>query len=52
MADDTSQRRTELTAALRADRELGPEYDDALAASLVERIDETIDARVRHHLDR
>ncbi|NYH55591.1 MULTISPECIES: hypothetical protein [Nocardiopsis] len=42
--------RDEVAAALRAGRELGPEYDDAVAASLVERIDDTIAERVRHHM--
>jgi hypothetical protein len=40
----------EIAAALRASRELGPEYDEAVAASLVERIDGTVEARVRHHM--
>lgn len=51
MTDSTSQRQAEIAAALRAGRELGPEYDDALAASLVERIDDAIDTSVRRHLD-
>jgi hypothetical protein len=45
-------RSEEIAAALRASRELGPEYDEALAASLVERIDDTIEDRVRHHVAR
>ncbi|WP_436887773.1 hypothetical protein [Nocardiopsis dassonvillei] len=52
MTDSISQRQAEIAAALRAGRELGPEYDDALAASLVERIDAAIDTSVRSHLDR
>ncbi|MFL1378808.1 MULTISPECIES: hypothetical protein [unclassified Nocardiopsis] len=52
MTDSISQRQAEIAAALRAGRELGPEYDDALAASLVERIDDAIDTSVRRHLDR
>lgn len=51
MTDSTSQRQSDIAAALRAGRELGPEYDDALAASLVERIDDAIDTSVRRHLD-
>lgn len=42
--------RDEIAAALRAGRELGPEYDDAIAASLVERVDDTIEERVKHHV--
>jgi hypothetical protein len=38
--------REDLAAALEARRELGPEYDAAFAESLVERIDETIEARM------
>ncbi|WP_150237779.1 hypothetical protein [Nocardiopsis quinghaiensis] len=44
------QRDDEVAAALHASRELGPEYDEAVAASLVERIDDTIAERVRHHM--
>ncbi|MFI6575856.1 hypothetical protein ACIBFB_08640 [Nocardiopsis sp. NPDC050513] len=50
MTDIPSRRQDEIAAALRAGRELGPEYDDALAASLVDRIDDTIDERVRRHV--
>jgi hypothetical protein len=46
----SSRRVDEVASALQASRELGPEYDDAVAASLVERIDDTIEERVRHHL--
>ena len=42
----------EIAAALRASRELGPEYDDAISASLVERVDEAIEERVKHHVAR
>ncbi|WP_033302775.1 hypothetical protein [Nocardiopsis alkaliphila] len=45
-----SQGRDEIAAALRAGRELGPEYDDAIAASLVERVEDTIEERVKHHV--
>jgi hypothetical protein len=38
--------REDLTAALDARRELGPDYDAAFAESLVERIDQTIEARL------
>jgi hypothetical protein len=40
------QTRDEITAAGAAHRELGPGYDDAVAAGLVERIGEEIDKRV------
>ncbi|MDA8369458.1 MAG: hypothetical protein M0026_06270 [Nocardiopsaceae bacterium] len=40
----------EVAASLRASRELGPDYDDAVAAALAERIETTIDERIRHHL--
>ncbi|WP_159945226.1 MULTISPECIES: hypothetical protein [unclassified Nocardiopsis] len=50
MTNSPQSRRDEVSAALRASRELGPEYDEAVAASLVERIDDTIAERVRHHL--
>lgn len=42
----------EIAAALRASRELGPEYDDAISASLVERVDDAIEERVKHHVAR
>ncbi|MDE3725293.1 hypothetical protein PWG71_28265 [Nocardiopsis sp. N85] len=51
MTDSTSRHQADIAATLRAGRELGPEYDEALAASLVERIDEAIDTSVRRHLD-
>lgn len=38
--------RDEITAAAAAHRELGPQYDDAVAASLIDRIGEEIDRRV------
>lgn len=38
--------REDLAAALQARRELGPDYDAAFAESLVERIDQTIEARL------
>lgn len=50
MRDQHPAHKDEIAATLRASRELGPDYDDALAASVVERIDETIDERVRHHV--
>ncbi|WDZ88713.1 hypothetical protein [Nocardiopsis sp. HUAS JQ3] len=50
MSDHPQRHSDEISAALRASRELGPEYDEAVAASLVERIDGTVEARVRHHL--
>ncbi|MFC3995877.1 hypothetical protein ACFOVU_08130 [Nocardiopsis sediminis] len=40
----------DVAASLRAGRDLGPDYDDAIAASLAERLEQTIDERVRHHL--
>ncbi|MFW5419040.1 hypothetical protein J0910_20710 [Nocardiopsis sp. CNT-189] len=42
--------RDEVAAALQTSRELGPDYDDAIAASLVERIDSAVEARVDAHL--
>ncbi|MFF8764122.1 hypothetical protein ACF07Q_06370 [Nocardiopsis dassonvillei] len=50
MTDHPQRHSDEIAAALRASRELGPEYDEAVAASLVERIDGTVEARVRHHM--
>lgn len=50
MTDQRPAHSDEIAATLRASRELGPEYDDALAASVVERFDQTIDERVRHHV--
>ena len=47
----STQRRDELAAALRAGRELGPEYDEALAASVVENVDSTIDEKVRRQVE-
>ena len=38
--------RDEITAAAAAHRELGPQYDEAVAESLVDRIGEEIDRRV------
>jgi hypothetical protein len=38
--------REDLAAGLQARRELGPEYDAAFAESLLERVDETIQARL------
>lgn len=35
-----------MAAAVAASRELGPEYDDAVAAGLVERIGDEIDRRI------
>lgn len=37
----------EVAVALQTGRELGPEYEDAVAASLAERLERTIDQRVR-----
>jgi hypothetical protein len=52
MTNNPQRHRDEVAAALRASRELGPEYDEALAASLVERVDDTIEERVEHHVAR
>jgi hypothetical protein len=38
--------RDDLAAALQARRELGPDYDAAFAESLVERVDQTVAARL------
>lgn len=37
--------RDDLTAALAARRELGPDYDDAFIETVVDRIEEVLDAR-------
>ncbi|MFI0368759.1 hypothetical protein ACH35V_12815 [Actinomadura sp. 1N219] len=37
--------RDDLTAAMAARRELGPEYDDAFIETVVDRIEEALDAR-------
>lgn len=47
-ADPTVQ--AELQAAVDARRDLGPEYEGALVEGFVERLEETIDARVEHKL--
>lgn len=52
MSDNPQRHQDEIAAALRASRELGPEYDDAVAASLVERVDDTIEERVKYHVTR
>ncbi|MBR8740875.1 hypothetical protein [Nocardiopsis sp. MG754419] len=52
MTENPPKDRDEVAAALRASRELGPEYDEAIAAALVDRVDDTIDERVRHHVAR
>ena len=38
--------RTDITAAAAAHRELGPDYDAAVAEGLIERISDEIDKRV------
>ena len=38
--------RDEITAAAAAHRELGPQYDEAVAESLIDRIGDEIDRRV------
>jgi hypothetical protein len=43
---ETSAIREDLQATLHARRDLGPDYDNALVDSLVERLDATIAARV------
>ncbi|PSL00124.1 hypothetical protein CLV63_102250 [Murinocardiopsis flavida] len=43
--------RNDVAASLKISRELGPEYDDAIADSLAERLDHAIDARIREQLD-
>ncbi|GHC83398.1 hypothetical protein GCM10007079_24540 [Nocardiopsis terrae] len=52
MTNNPPRQQEEIAAALRASRELGPEYDEAMAASLVERVDDTIEERVKHHVAR
>lgn len=43
MSDDF---RNDISAAASSSRSLGPEYDDAVAAGLVDRIGDEIDARI------
>ncbi|MDT0303906.1 hypothetical protein [Streptomonospora wellingtoniae] len=59
MADDTAPPApapgagasgTDIAASLRASRELGPDYDAAIAAAIVERLDEAVDERVGRRL--
>lgn len=52
MTNNPQRQAEEIAAALRASRELGPEYDEAVAASLVERVDDTIEERVKYHVAR
>ncbi|MEU3019438.1 MULTISPECIES: hypothetical protein [unclassified Nocardiopsis] len=52
MTNNPHRHQDEIAAALRASRELGPEYDEAVASSLVERVDATIEERVRFHVAR
>ncbi|RAY13869.1 hypothetical protein DPM19_16305 [Actinomadura craniellae] len=40
----------DLAAALAARRELGPDYDDAFAAALAERLEQKMDARLGAHV--
>ncbi|MDA0567931.1 hypothetical protein LG943_26945 [Streptomonospora sp. S1-112] len=40
----------DIAASLKAGRELGPDYDDALAAAIVERLERTVDERVSARL--
>ncbi|GAA3741682.1 hypothetical protein HDA32_003404 [Spinactinospora alkalitolerans] len=42
--------RSEIAATLQTSRELGPDYDDAVAASLAERLDHVIDTRIRERV--
>ncbi len=47
----TEDLRLELRAALGASRELGPDREDAIVGSLLERVNQEIDARVDARLD-
>ncbi|GAA4901510.1 hypothetical protein [Streptomonospora salina] len=40
----------DVAASLRASRELGPEYDGAIATAIVERLDASVDERVGRRL--
>ncbi|TDQ53396.1 hypothetical protein [Actinorugispora endophytica] len=51
MSAQSPDPRNEIAASLQAGRELGPEYDDAIAASLAERLDQSIAEQVRSQLD-
>lgn len=42
----------EVALALQTGRELGPDYEDAVAAALAERLDRTIEERVRAEVAR
>lgn len=41
----------EVTASLAAGRDLGPEYDDQVAAALTERLDQIVEKRVRAEVE-
>jgi anti-sigma factor RsiW len=48
---ETSRPREDLAAALAARRELGEEYDDALIGGFLDRLDRSIDARVKSQVE-
>jgi hypothetical protein len=48
---ETSPSRDDVAAALAARRELGDEYDDALVGGFLDRLERTIDARVKSQVD-
>jgi hypothetical protein len=50
-APETSPSRADIAAALAARRELGAEYDDALVVGFLDRLERTIDARVKAQVD-
>ncbi|MEY9212619.1 hypothetical protein NI17_004770 [Thermobifida halotolerans] len=43
--------RDEIAASLKTSRELGPDYDDAVASALAERLDQTIAQQVSAQID-
>lgn len=51
MPQQSSNPRDEIAASLQTSRELGPEYDDAVAASLAERFEQSIASQVRTQID-
>lgn len=49
---ERDSRRADLTAAVEARRDLGPEYESALVESFLERLDRDIDRRIDRDIDR
>lgn len=49
MTSDPSELRRDVAASLGARRDLGPDYDDQIAAGLAERMEHLVAARVADH---